>query len=256
MASKKKKKGGKKSKDSEAPKGVPRDISKEMSTKGKVCEEFEVGKDGDERVVKTCGVEPKKHASKEEIAKQNKLLRNVLIIVGLIFLVTVGTYFIFNGLKYFEYNDRTWDVMQEGSVTFYHTSFPMFKNGKQFGVYDVFLRNNPRNLDRDVEFEGKVRLREMFVLNYTSEIDCGSQGVISIANMNQIFGAMGSTIMRDDNATCDDAGRYLYANIIPSDENKIEEFGNAGTCYNLYVDDCDVLEVTEKFIVEGLKLLG
>jgi len=217
----------------------------------KVCETFEVNKDGGGKLVKTCGVEPKKHASKKEIAEQNKLLRNIILILGFLFLVVVGTYLIVNNMKYVDYEGIEFDAVKSGNIVFYHTVFKIYdERGIHKLNYNVYLRNSPIKLGKTVVFDGSLDMKEMMVLDSTEDFKCEGDGIISVANMVQVLGAFGTTVAKDPNATCDDQGRYMYILIQEGDETKIEQFGPA--CYNLYVNNCEILEVTERFILEAL----
>ena len=54
-----------------------------------ICEVFDIGKKEKEKEKKVCGAIEKKHLTKEEIKKQNKILRNILIGFGIIVLLVL-----------------------------------------------------------------------------------------------------------------------------------------------------------------------
>ncbi|MCX6750206.1 MAG: hypothetical protein NTZ83_02005, partial [Candidatus Pacearchaeota archaeon] len=56
--------------------------------------------------------------------------------------------------------------------------------------------------------------------------------------------------MRDENASCDELGRYMYIVVQPGEETSVEKFGP--NCYNINIKDCEILEGTERFITEML----
>jgi len=213
-----------------------------------VCSTFVEG----EKTIKTCGEIPKKHASKEQLMKQNKLLRNVIIIVGLIFATLIITYLILNNMKYFDAEGIQWDAVKSGSILFYHTSFKVYDDrGIHTANYNVYLRKNPRKTFNDIEFEGNLSLREMMIIESNEDFICDGDGAISVANMAQILNGMGIQVAKDPNATCDDQGRYMHVLLQPGEKTRIEQSGP--TCYNIYVKDCEILEGTERFTLEALK---
>ena len=121
--------------------------------------------------------------------------------------------------------------------------------------YNVYLRNNPENLD-NIPFEGEMNLDELplfydgakrLVVNITGNLSCDDDDLISIGNMVNLK-SIGFKVVRDENATCDKHGRYMYLNIIESDYSGIKEIGEA--CYEAHVTDCEILKVTERFMVE------
>jgi hypothetical protein len=72
--------------------------------------------------------------------------------------------------------------------------------------------------------------------------------------MQQVFGMFDSELVRDENATCDEQGRYMLINMQPGAETKIEQI--TPSCFIFHVDDCEVLEVTERFMFEGIYKLN
>lgn len=214
----------------------------------KVCETFEVG---DKKVVEKCGEVPKEHLTKNELKNNQKILRDVLIIMVILIIALIGGYFAIKSLSHFKYEGMKFDVQKEGDVLFYHTSFPVYEGAIQVANYNAYLRTNPRDLEK-IDFEGELKLRKMMILNTSQEFVCRGDGIISVVNMNQIFGkGFGITIGKDSNATCDELGRYGYIYLLDGEETKIEQYGPA--CYKLYIKDCEILPVTERFILEALK---
>lgn len=227
--------------------------SKKISKKKeKICEVFEIKKDGEEIVKEVCGTREVEQVSEGQIKKENKILGIILMILGTALIIFLVTHFIVQAPKTFEYKNMTFDIIDEGNVRFYHTSFPWEIN-KQKVTYNVYLRKDPRQNEKNVPFEGNLVITKAIVLNTEGDFNCEGNGVIAIANFNQIFTALGATIMNDPNATCDDQGRYNLITIKAGNETKIEEY--SPRCYNLYVSNCEMLDVTERFITETLSLI-
>ncbi len=234
-----KKKSGKKS------------LKKVETKKQKVCEVFEVGKEGKEKLVKACGQEEIKIATKNQIAHQNKLLRNMFIGIGLFILGFALMFMIFYSMNNFESNGVKYNVLKEGKITFYHTSFPSkFITPSRTIEYNIYLRNDPREL-KDIIFEGNLAMLEMAVIESKENFDCEGDGVIAVANFNQIMKAMGTQVTRDSEySVCDQAGRYMFFELKSGEETKIIQTGPA--CYDFVIKDCEILEVTERFLIEAL----
>ncbi len=230
--------------------GKDKKKKEEKETKEKVCEIFKVEKNG-EKTIKTCGTEETKAVAKGQIKSENKILRNFLIWLGILIFVFILVFLIINSMKHFEYSGVSFSIIKEGEVIFYHTSFPMYSpiTGKYIPEYNIYLRNDPRKLE-NIPFEGEMNLRERLVLNSTESFSCGGHGGIAGYNFQQILGAVGIKVIKDPNATCDSQGRYMFVQIQPGDITSIEQFGPA--CYNLNVNNCEILKVTEKFIIETL----
>ena len=213
--------------------------------KEKVVEYFEVEKDGKESIVEAKGQEiSETNHGKIQITDENKLLRNILIALGILMLVFLGIYFFANSSKNFEYKGIGYTIVDE--VAPYRTSFPVKYNGED-AVYNIYLRNDPRKLDENVPFSGEINLQKYIVINATDNLNCNGDGIIAIANLAkmQIFQM---EILKDKNATCDSQGRYMFINVINGTESKVEQYGPS--CYELAVNNCEVIPVTEKFLTE------
>ena len=238
----------KKKKEAKDKKEIKEKKSK-IPKKEKVCEIFKIEKNG-EKTIKTCGTEETKIAGKGQIKSENKILRNFLIWLGILIFVFVLVFLIINSIKHFEYNGVSFSVIKEGEIIFYNSAFPMYSpiTGKHVADYNVYLRNDPRKLE-GIPFEGEVKLAETLVLNSTG-FNCDGDGIISVMNFVQIFDALGIKVVKDSNATCDVQGRYMFIKLQPGNVTGIEQFGPA--CYNFNINNCEILKVTERFIVETL----
>lgn len=222
---------------------------KEKKSKEKVCEIFKIEKNG-EKTIKTCGTEETKIANKGQIKSENKMLRNFLIWLGIVVLVFIAVFLIINLTKHFEYRGLNFNVIKEGEIIFYNAAFPMYSpiTGKHVADYNIYIRNDPRKLE-DIPFEGEVKLAEILVINSTG-FNCEGDGIIAVQNFVQVFEALEVKVVKDPNATCDYLGRYMFVKLQPGDVTSIEQTGPA--CYNFNIDSCEILEVTERFIVETL----
>jgi hypothetical protein len=220
--------------------------SKKKTKKEKVEEIFEIEKEGKEKIVSEKGNEEIKIETKTQIESQNKQLKYILLTIGLFFLLTMTFFFVSSLKTNFEYEGMKFNVIKEGNLIFYQTSFPTKINGKPFN-YNFFIRNDPRKLDK-IDFEGELSTKDFLVWNYTDEFHCEGDGTIAIANVNHLYEFMKIKVLLDPNATCDEEDRYMFVNILPGEKTKIEQFGPS--CYNIYVKNCEILEATERFMVE------
>lgn len=222
--------------------------------KEEVCELFEVSKDGKEKLVRTCGQEEVKIATKDQIAHQDKLLRNILLTIGVFVLGFGLILMVLYSMNNFETGGVKYNLIKEGDITFYHTSFPSkFVVPQRTIEYNVYLRTDPREL-KDISFEGNLMRLEMAVIDSKENFDCEGDGVIAIANFNQIMKAMGTEVIRDPEASCDSEGRYNYFELKSGEENKIVQ--TESTCYDFIIKGCEIIPVTEKFLNRALSSLN
>lgn len=231
-------------------KAVPKKKIAKQDTE-KVEEVFEVQK-GKKKTIKTvCGQMPTEHAGKKQLKNYNKILGGFLIIFAAIAIIWIAAYYISNHWGDFEYQGVEFDQMKQGDLTFYHTSFLTTIEGKLYN-YNVYLRNDPRELDENIKLD-EVGWKQMIIINLSRNYpECDSSDTIALANFNQILGAMGARVGKDPEAGCDSEGRYMYLAIGDGNETKITKMDEA--CYNLEFKDCEIIEVTERLIVNALVL--
>ena len=221
-------------------------VAKKKTKKSKVKEIFEVEKKGEEKIVEKKGAEEILISKKDQNKQQNKQLKYVLILIGFAFFLV----FVFSLVSYlrtnFEYEGVEFNVVKEGEITFYHTSLPViYQNQKN--VYNFYIRKDPRKL-KDISFEGDLFFTPNMVINFTEEFNCDGDGVIAVANLVNLYGIAGTKVIKDENASCDEQGRYMFVRLQSGNKTEIKQFGPA--CYNLYVKDCEILEATERFMLE------
>lgn len=224
-------------------------ISKEDAPKKEeVCEIFNVEKNGKGETVESCGTEEEKGPSHEQMKKESKIfLKIVLVMLGLvsIFLVTYGMIYLtenfqVGGVKF------SVDKSTMAGMTLYKTSLPVNYNG---GVadYNFWLRDDPRKTNK-INFIGNLSLQKNMVLNMTNSLNCNGNGIIATANLLKLYGVLGVKVIRDENASCDPEGKYMFLNIQEGNETKVEQFGPL--CYNIQINKCEILPGTEKFMIE------
>ncbi|MEK6819699.1 MAG: hypothetical protein AABY03_00685 [Nanoarchaeota archaeon] len=216
------------------------------SEKEESVEIFEVDKNGREEIIETKNTEILNEIpSQMQVANENKTLRNIFITIVLLsasFLI--GWFFMSN--NDFEYKGITFEVVKE--IAPYRTSIPVLYQGIETD-YNFYLRNDPRELEK-INFDGNLNLKPFMVVNATDSLKCNGDGIISIANIANLYQIIGTQVIKDQNATCNQNGTYMFLNLVEANESRIEQYGPS--CYQLSVSNCDVLKVTEKFMVETL----
>ncbi len=205
--------------------------------------------------------EKEKNIDKEEKekgvskSKESETLKKFLIGIGVFILIILGVVWGANAMNSFNYNGV--DFVKESfcdaepCLLVYKASFPVqYKDsitGKVVSTdYNIYLRNDPRKLE-EVPFNGELLLRKDVVLDIAGNFDCDGDQNIAIANMLKLD-IFGVKIIKDENATCDSHGRYTFIQVQEANESYIEQTGPS--CYTLNVADCEILEVTERFMVE------
>lgn len=194
----------------------------------------------------------------EQIKKQNKLLRNIFIFLGIIFALFLFGYYAINSIRHFEYEGVKFNVVKENDLIFYNTYIALYNGapitGNFIGNYNFYLRKNPKKIGEEIPFKGELYLFENIVINSTEEFNCDGDGIIAIANLVNLLKQMGAEVIRDDNATCDWKGEYNFIRLLPGNTTNIRTVGPG--CYDLSINNCEILEVTERFMLEIFKKIN
>jgi hypothetical protein len=186
---------------------------------------------------------------KKDRKKENKVLRVVLLFIGIFFLVLVIAFISMKSSNHPKYGGLTFNAIQQGQLQLYQTSIPTIHNGS-VATYNIYLRNNPRELLKKVPFKGEIDSLDVTVINITKEFECNGDQVIAIANVLNVYSAINKKIIKDENASCDGTGRYMYVVVQPGEKTRIDQFGP--NCYNIQIKGCEILAGTERFIIELL----
>jgi len=184
-----------------------------------------------------------------QIERESRQLRNILIGIGAIALVFIIAEVWFNLSVNFKYEGVRFEITKdEGGLIFYKTAFPVYSsNGTHVADYNFYLRKDPRKL-KEIPWNGSYILMKDVIVNMTKEFNCDGDGIIAIANFVNVHKFFGAEIMKDENASCDSTGAYSFISIEEGNETRIEQFGPS--CYRIYIKDCEILEGTERFILE------
>ncbi len=227
-------------------------MAKEKSKKDENDEEVEYDKQGAE-------IAPVTKKLKEKEERQTMW---VFVVIGLMIVVFLGTYFYVKSLDKFEYLGVEWQKAKNGDIVFYYSQFKFFENAP---VYNLFLRNDPRK--NDVPFNAVLALKdEEAVITFEPEMDeCkGFNTMIKIAlsdffkalGYDEVEGAVSDMEYSKNNkinyATCDSVVGKSVVWIRKAEEDSIEQIDD---CYVINVGRCEI-KVVERFILGMLEKLN
>ena len=239
------------SEDAGENEGAPTGVPTSENEGEQICETFEVTDKSGEHEVVTCNTVPKKHAEKKEIAAHNVILRNILIVLAVVIIGFIAWMIFLDFIGTVKYEGLPFEVVSQGDLIFYKHVVPLYDGDTHYANYNFFLRKNPYNTGK-IPFDGELNIRNFVAINST-EFTCEGQGIIAIANLVKPFEVAGIEVVHDPNASCDEESRYMLLHIFQGEENKIVQTGEV--CYDMIVKDCDILDVTEKMMIEMFVLL-
>ena len=201
-------------------------------------------KNKDKKQVKKKEEPKKKRLSKKD--QNAKTFKMVGIICLAIIILIIAAYVYINSLRNSSYQGVEFTTMQEGKLIFYQTSIPVLVNGNTVVPYNFYLRTNPKQLKK-VDFDTlDFQLMENAVISFEKDFNCDGDAIIAVANLAKLHEVLGISLIRDENATCD--SRYSYLRLQEGDKTSIEKIGE--NCYILNINNCEILKVTERYMLE------
>tara|TARA_Y100000034_G_scaffold80707_1_gene96814 strand:+ start:867 stop:1583 length:717 start_codon:yes stop_codon:yes gene_type:complete len=226
--------------------------------KDKEYEIFKIKKRGKEKTIKIHSASLKKPVTKKEIKEENKILRNILITVGILGIIFLLIYLAISSAKTFEYMGVVFEIenyCDSGPcITFYKTSIPVKYNDGTTGRlidadYNIRLRNDPRDLE-NVPVEGRIDFRKNMVLEVTTEdLFCNGDWNLAIGNLQKLNIFRMILLIKNDNETYEPENEFMFIKIQSDDITNIVKVNKNN--YNLNVDNCEILKVTERLMLEA-----
>ena len=213
--------------------------------------------DNKEKVIEDNEAEADEKVTGEQEKDMDKQLKKIFLVIGFLALIFLGVFLFINSVRHFNYKGIDFDVVKEGELILYRTALPV-KHSTGTGKvilteYNFYLRNDPRKL-KDLPFDGEFSLKENLVMNFTENFNCDGDGVIAVANLMNLFNLLKTNVTTDEDSECDPEGGYTFLRLQSGNETSIEQFNT--NCYNLNINNCEVLEVTEKYMVEIISELN
>lgn len=182
----------------------------------------------------------------KQIEHQNKLLRNFFMGLGIVIVIILLIFLMVRSMNTFEYQDIKFKMVREGSLLLYQTSLPVIYKGEK-ATYNFYLRNDPRNLE-EIPFNGEIKFLPTMVIDATDDFSCDGDGVIAVANLVKLYEIAGTKVIKNESIDCSPFGDYMFVEIREGSKTKIMQ--PVSSCYVLTVNNCEILKVTERFMLE------
>jgi len=226
------------------------------TAKRKIKEIFEVGKGKKEKIVKKEGVEEVEVSTKNQSKRQEKLLKTILIVIGVIILLTIGSFIYLKTLRSSNYEGIEFKTANLGTTNapliMYETLTLAPSNDGTEDPFGFRIRTKPSSLKKIPFEEENFELMKINGYWYEADFNCDGDATIAMENLKRLFYKTGMDFFRDNASTCDSEGRYNYFTLKYGEKTEIKEIGNR--CYDIIIkgndDSCEILPATEKLMVE------
>jgi hypothetical protein len=210
--------------------------------------------------------------------KQNIQIMWAVILMGSLILIIILAPMISNQIfNKFHYNNLEFQKTKVGTINFYSTKIPLtrtvpitgafIKKDDISGSFDLNLRNDPRKLEyipvnipnNTISFRGKT----VYITMNTYDKPC-EQNVISAVTLTNFLISFGnkkvegavtdlnySTEYKIPYITCENSDSNTVIYFKEDTKTSIEKI--SPTCYELSYNNCEMLQVSEKFILTILE---
>ncbi len=201
----------------------------------------------------------KKYYKKLIKDKKDKQLLLIILFIVLIIGGFLGTYFIIQSSKTFDYAGVSWVKEKYGNMTFYHARFKILEG---FPIYNAYFRTDPRKNDVEIAGNAYFRFYQKTYVSLNPNIEeCSGANVLANKLLGEFLGAtnvVAESAVEDKNLSeelgypyidCDSIqGKNESAIIIQkSDYPYISQIGPS--CYLLEVGECENIKTAEAFIL-------
>lgn len=216
----------------------------------------------------------------EEVEKlhESQLKWAVILMVGIILVLIVVPFVKINYFDKFDYHGLTFQKTKLGEIEFYSTKFPVVgTTGQVIGEYAVNLRSDPREIESipvkatfdNIDFRfgkdknGKIVYDPTYI-SLDPEMPICEDSTLAILTLSGFLkdsgldvrsASMNKSYAEENNMTykrCSEDSTVIM--ITPGNENKITEIGEV--CYEIRFKDCDILPVSERFVLQLLEQYG
>ena len=203
---------------------------------------------------------PKKQTKERKLEKE---ILGVLIFLGVLIGVFVIATSYFKSLNYFEYEGLTFSKKRVGNIEVFHHSYYL-KVAEKLINYNFYIRGDPRYNNVTVEGKKSKLLAPGTVVYVTvnskglqecryAPLAVGSfSSFLSDNQMTVIGGNLNFwdvPIKNDEWITCENKPGNRVVEIFEGNETKVTIQGN---CYRISVNNCEILEATEKLETKSL----
>lgn len=208
--------------------------------------------------IKENAEKPKKRHDKSIYERQTRLaIFLMLAVILIIFLV----YFLIQESKKFEYKGVEFEKVKEGNLNLYFANLPFSTIAGNTFYLPVYFREDPRKLEKinisTLLGEG-LSINKPVALSASTEILNCEDSLLAATTLSLYLGKLGISAIgasssygyaKENNLSyvdCTNTDKYTVLMFKEYQESKIMKAGN---CYIMDIADCEIMNVTEKFML-------
>ena len=217
----------------------------------------------EKRIIK--GARRQEKAEKPVKDKYDKQLLTILVVIGIVFIIIFSIWILVQKSKKFEYGGVNFEKIIYGKLPLYYSPIDITRSDGSKVRYNLYLRNDPRANNIPIDADINFKLGKIYVTSDEGVGKC-EDTTLALVNLGSFLSGMGfqpkgassnEQIAEQYNApyvTCwNNIGITILSLETAEDEMKISQDKGNPNCYILRVKDCNMINITEKFITETIK---
>jgi hypothetical protein len=202
--------------------------------------------------------------------RNRQILWTIVLMTSIIAIIILVPLIKHNFIDKFVYSKLDFQKTRLGDMVFYSTYLPVADSSGQkiIGTFSINFRNDPRKLesipvDMKSEFITFNKKDVVYVSIGDMNRNCleGTAATLTLAGflrqfaqMNVSAGMSNEQTANENNfpyITCENSKNNTVIKIIEGDKTEIRQINS--NCYELEYKECEVMKVSEKFIIEIIK---
>ncbi len=203
---------------------------------------------------------------KRKVSKERKLEKELMYIIGFIVLLVIifmTASAFFKSLNTIDYEGLTFTKGRVGNLVLYHHYYYYKSKNGNLVQYNLYLRNDPRY--NNVSVEGDKVLFNKNVESYLSvdslNLEVCPYSILGVGNLagfltqNEVIINGGNldpdaaNVTGQEYVTCANHSNRKVIELKEGDETGIKINGN---CYEIIVNNCDVMQAIERFQIQTI----
>jgi hypothetical protein len=205
--------------------------------------------------------EVKHKVSKKKLSKNERQLRLILIIMGVVILAIAAAYYIASSLNKFSYGGLNFEKINYDQLVLFHSKMPILnQQGGILAYYNIYLRTDPRKTN--VPITGAIKLMSNVKVSLEPGTeDCSDNGIAG-ATLGTLFQAAGITPTsgttdkaaadekQTNYITCADSTNSTVIIIRKGNSTEINQ--ESRNCYSINFKNCEIMVAVERFVVGSI----
>lgn len=197
----------------------------------------------------------------EKLDNHDRQLKYILVIIGIIIFFIFVTYLYVNSTYKFKFLGLNFEEVEISDANWYYTNVNIIQDTGESYNYELYLRNDPRDLNLSLEPVRYIRSNTTYI-TYSANFDnCSVVGMAPFLELGKFLGGIGvnaKSALADENLSLESGFPYVTCEntknntVILFESGEKTEVVQENNCYRVKVANCEFNKATEIFIISTI----